>query len=98
MCSNLLPEIGVKISKLLQNVDNKFSTESNFGKEPKKKKTCPLRQKIQKPQSKANQVLTNMVHSKKKSSSKHLFSVLRLVANRGLYSVSGRTKWYLEAP
>ena len=38
------------------------------------------------------------IHSKKKSTSKHLFLVLQLVTNRGLYSVPGRTKWYLEAP
>ena len=34
---------------------------------------------------------------RKKSTSKHL-SVLQLVTNTGLYSVPGRTKWYLEAP
>ena len=33
------------------------------------------------------------VHSKKKKLSKHLFLVLQLVTNRGLYSVAGRTKW-----
>ena len=35
---------------------------------------------------------------KEKSTSKHLFLVLQLVTNRGLYSVPGRTKWYPEAP
>ena len=38
------------------------------------------------------------LHSKKKSISKHLFLVLWLVTNRGLYLIPGRTKWYLEAP
>ena len=37
-------------------------------------------------------------HSKKKSTSKNLFLVLQNVTNRGVYSVPGRTKWYLEAP
>ena len=32
------------------------------------------------------------IHSKKKSASEHLFLVLQVVTNRGLYSVPGRTK------
>ena len=38
------------------------------------------------------------IHSKKKSTPEHLFLVLQVVTNRGLHSVPGRTKWYLEGP
>ena len=33
-----------------------------------------------------------VIHSKKKSTSEHLFLVLQVVTNRRLYSVPGRTK------
>ena len=43
-------------------------------------------------------IFPNVKHLKK-STSKHLFFfVLQLVTNRGLYSVPGRTKQYLEGP
>ena len=44
------------------------------------------------------QSISTMLHSKKKSTSKHQFLVLQLlVTNIGLYSLPARTKWYLEA-
>ena len=39
-----------------------------------------------------------MYAQRKKVHPSTYFLVLQLVTNRGLYSVPGRTKWYLEAP
>ena len=38
------------------------------------------------------------LHPENKKCFQEPFLVLQLVTNRGLYSVPGRTKWYLEAP